>query len=127
LIDAALRQQLPTTAKDSIDVAESVIEAFRLHASNDNPLFKDALLLIPDIEARIASGEKKYGVRLMTNNGRNATLDLLQECLDGINYSMQRVLETDTGNSELAKTYNSIFWELTGISIRVKKLLDAQE
>jgi hypothetical protein len=46
-----------------------------------------------DIEARIRLGEKKYGTRLKSHNGRDAYLDLYQEILDGINYSKQLVIE----------------------------------
>lgn len=46
-----------------------------------------------DTEARIRLGEKKYGTRLKSHNGRDAMLDLYQEVLDGVNYSKQLVIE----------------------------------
>lgn len=46
-----------------------------------------------DIEARIRMGEKKYGTRLKSHNGRDAMLDLLQEALDAINYAKQLQIE----------------------------------
>ena len=86
MIDAALRQQLPTG--EGRDVAEFVVYTLPFLDSREGI---DPKSLIPDIEARVASGEKKYGTRLKTNNGRNAILDLYQEVLDGINYSAQNI------------------------------------
>lgn len=120
-VDASLRQQLPTTAPDSVDVAQHVVHLFTC------PTYQEAGILVPDIEARIASGEKKYGTRLKTHNGRNAVLDLYQEVLDGINYSMQNVLEKAPLGSKAVEPYSQLFNELTGLAIRVKNLLLAQE
>lgn len=52
-----------------------------------------------DIEARIRLGEKKYGTRLKSHNGRDAMLDAYQEILDGINYSKQLVIEGRDGGA----------------------------
>jgi hypothetical protein len=108
MIDAAERQKLPTG--DGEDVAQEVVRLLRADAYT--------ALLIPDIEARIASGEKKYGTRLKTNNGRNVDLDLYQEVLDSLNYSMQAYLQT--GNYE----YREIFSLEVAIAVHVKRLLD---
>lgn len=46
-----------------------------------------------DIESRIKMGERKYGTRLKSHNGRNAMLDLYQEILDSLNYATQCKVE----------------------------------
>ena len=46
-----------------------------------------------DHERRIDWGEKKYGQRLRTFNGRDSVLDCYQECLDGVSYSTQAWME----------------------------------
>jgi hypothetical protein len=111
MIDAALRQQFPTG--DGQDVAR---EAEQLLAAD--PAFA---ILIPDLEARVASGARKYGTRLKTNNGRNTDLDLYQEILDAMNYAMQAFLET--GIHE----YQDIFYQQVNVALRVKAFLVAQE
>lgn len=47
--------------------------------------------VITDLEDRVQMGEKKYGTRLKTNNGRDVKLDLYQEILDAINYARQEI------------------------------------
>jgi len=110
MIDAALRQQLPTG--DGQDVAYEVVRLL----STDPALS----VLISDIESRVASGEKKYGTRLKTDNGRNVDLDLYQEVLDAMNYSMQAFLQT--GKRE----YLDIFHQQVGIAQRVKSILTVE-
>lgn len=56
-----------------------------------------------DHEKRIDWGEKKYGQRLRTNNGRNALLDAYQEVLDFLSYLMQAILE---GHSECQSMFD---------------------
>jgi len=119
MIDAALRQKLPTG--DGQDVAHEVTRLI-LAGITGRPAFPPyiAQQLVGDIEARVASGEKKYGTRLKTNNGRNVVLDAYQEILDFLNYSIQGHLEGKPGFLEL-------FEETIGIAIRVKVMLLAQE
>lgn len=45
------------------------------------------------LAARIDFGERKYGSRLMTHNGRDVLVDIEQEVLDGIQYAHQGVME----------------------------------
>lgn len=110
MIDAALRQQLPTG--DGQDVAREVIRLLEADPAT--------AILIDDIEARVASGEKKYGTRLKTDNGRNVDLDLYQEVLDAMNYSVQAFLQTGI------REYLDIFYQEVGIAQRVKQILVAQ-
>lgn len=53
---------------------------------------KDSRML-QQLRERVALGEKKYGMRLVSFNGRDACQDCLQEVLDGIMYSQQMKLE----------------------------------
>jgi hypothetical protein len=105
--DAAAPQ--PKPGGGDIDVA--VVAAERLKALGLGEIAED-------IEARIRLGERKYGTRLKAFNGRSALLDLLQESLDAINYSMQCQIEgLDDG------TLFSRFVELT---VLIKDKLDGQ-
>jgi len=110
MIDAALRQQLPTG--DGQDVAREVVRLLEVDPAT--------ALLIADIEARVASGEKKYGTRLKTDNGRNVDLDLYQEVLDSMNYSVQAFLQTGIHD------YLDIFYQEVGIAQRIKAILVKQ-
>lgn len=53
-------------------------------------------LLIEDIHLRDATGEKKYGVRLQPNNGRNSVKDAYEEALDGLVYLRTAIAERAT-------------------------------
>lgn len=79
---AAKVQPMPTG--DGIDVAQEAADDLRAMGLPE---------IAEDIEARIRLGERKYGTRLKSHNGRDAMLDLYQEVLDGINYSKQLVIE----------------------------------
>jgi hypothetical protein len=79
---AAKTQPMPTG--NGIDVAAEAAGDLRRLGFPD---------VADDIEARIRLGEKKYGTRLKSHNGRDAMLDLYQEILDGINYSKQLEIE----------------------------------
>ena len=52
-----------------------------------------AKLVQSDIELRTEIGKKKYGERLMPNNGRNALWDAYQEALDLCMYLRQKIEE----------------------------------
>jgi hypothetical protein len=49
-----------------------------------------------DLEARAVVGTKKYGERLLPNNGRDALLDAYQEALDLCMYLRQAIEERNT-------------------------------
>lgn len=51
------------------------------------------------LHTRADEGEKKYGTRLMTHNGRNAGIDAFEEAQDCVMYLQQAVLE---GNEKYA-------------------------
>ncbi len=53
--------------------------------------------VIKDLQERSATGEKKYGTRLQTFNGRKALVDLYQELLDACQYIKQELLEREHG------------------------------
>lgn len=51
--------------------------------------------VIDDLKDRAELHKDKYGTRLKTDNGRNATLDLYQGLLDAAQYAKQMLLEND--------------------------------
>jgi hypothetical protein len=52
-----------------------------------------AAQVLEDIRARVSAGEKKYGTRLMTHNGRDALMDAYQEAIDLVMYLCQVIME----------------------------------
>ncbi len=50
-------------------------------------------LVIADLNTRAAAGYKKYGMYLMTHNGRDALVDAYQETLDLVMYLRQAIEE----------------------------------
>lgn len=54
-------------------------------------------LVIADLSARSEAGAKKYGTKLKTFNGRDATVDLYQELLDAVCYLRQLIEEKRDG------------------------------
>ena len=90
--DPTLVQQMPTAPDTERDVGRFVVEVLTDWGMPG---------VAKDHESRIDMGEKKYGQRLRTNNGRNALLDCYQECLDGISYSAQDYLENRVSSAFL--------------------------
>jgi hypothetical protein len=70
--EAAAVQPSPTVSSQSIDVAVEAAKDLRTMGLEEVAL---------DIEARILLGERKYGTRLKSHNGRDAWLDAYQEGL----------------------------------------------
>jgi hypothetical protein len=102
--DAASTQPKPTG--NGQDVAVRAAEVLRNFGYDK---------IAEDIEARIRLGEKKYGTRLKSHNGRDAVLDLYQELLDSLNYAMQCDIEgIDNGN---------LFDRIANITIDVARLM----
>jgi hypothetical protein len=58
---------------------------------NDNPAIWD--LVIEDMRERDREGQRKYGTRLQTHNGRDALIDAYQEALDLVVYLRQAIEE----------------------------------
>jgi predicted nucleic-acid-binding Zn-ribbon protein len=56
--------------------------------------------VIADLQARSEAGEKKYGTRLKTFNGRTALVDAYQEALDLSVYLKQKLLEESGSSGE---------------------------
>ena len=48
-----------------------------------------------DMLDRARVGQKKYGTRLMTHNGRDALMDAYQEALDLVMYLKQALMERE--------------------------------
>lgn len=51
--------------------------------------------VLADIQARIEAGERKYGTKLMTHNGRDPLWDAYQEAIDLVFYLRQAILERE--------------------------------
>lgn len=50
-------------------------------------------MVIADLKKRAIKGQKTYGTKLRTNNGRNALIDAYQEALDLCMYLRQEIEE----------------------------------
>lgn len=51
--------------------------------------------VLADIQARVGAGEVKYGMKLMTHNGRDPLWDAYQEAIDLVFYLRQAILERE--------------------------------
>jgi hypothetical protein len=56
------------------------------------PVYERLLTLL---EKRVEQGEKQYGTRLMTQNGRDSLLDAWEEAADLLFYMTQLLLERE--------------------------------
>jgi hypothetical protein len=70
---------------------KSVVVAQKLPKKTSTVAMWD--LVTADIKERDKNGQKKYGVRLQSFNGRNAEIDAYQEVLDLIVYFRQMIEE----------------------------------
>jgi hypothetical protein len=105
IFDPEAGQPLPITTKNSVDVATLVAQHLAAIGQSN---------IAQNVEARIALGERKYGSRLKSFNGRDVIKDLMDELLDSLNYAKQAEIEDlDDG---------SIFESLIEIVIRVNKI-----
>jgi hypothetical protein len=86
--DAAKVQQKPIVTEQSQDVFNDLCKQTDFGGL---PLISEELK--DRLAARIDFGERKYGSRLMTYNGRDVLVDIDQEILDGIQYSHQGVMQ----------------------------------
>lgn len=50
-------------------------------------------LVMKDILQRVEDGEKKYGIKLQSHNGRDTLQDAYEEALDLVMYLKQRLVE----------------------------------
>ena len=89
--DPTAVQPIPNAPDTEQDVGRFIIE--KLAEWDHVQLLSHLPEITSDHEKRIEFGEKKYGQRLRTNNGRDALLDCYQEVLDSISYSAQYYLE----------------------------------
>lgn len=64
--------------------------------SGDGNVVIDAV--VRDLEQRSVDGEKKYGTKLKTFNGRNPLIDAYQEALDLAMYLKQAIMEQERGH-----------------------------
>ena len=106
-IDPTEVQARPTAPDTEQDVGMFVINTLNSLAIDQ------ARGVALDHEKRIDFGEKKYGQRLRTRNGRNTGLDLYQEVLDGLSYSGQLWMED--------KDDGRVFYALALIAADIKR------
>lgn len=108
-----MSQQKPRKAPNSEDVVANLTRTLTAAREGDP--------LIPLLEARAAEGEKAYGTRLQTHNGRDALQDAHEELLDALAYLWQAHMETA---SDLDKTcYLLAVWrDLAAIERQVRCL-----
>jgi hypothetical protein len=59
-----------------------------------------AAQVLADIQARVDAGERKYGTKLMTHNGRDALMDAYQEAIDLVMYLCQAIMEREQGEND---------------------------
>lgn len=81
-----MSQKAPQKTPDSEDVVDNLTRTLTAAREGDP--------LIPLLEARAAEGEKTYGMRLQTHNGRDALQDAHEELLDALAYIWQAHMET---------------------------------
>jgi len=97
---AELEQPNPTVIGKAIDTLLAHVETHNTKEPAPQPGQQDVTaLVINDLRERSAEGEKKYGTRLQTFNGRKALVDLyqVQELLDACQYIKQEMLEREAG------------------------------
>jgi len=64
---------------------------------NNSPFVVEEV--IKDLNRRAEVGEKKYGVKLQPNNGRDALLDAYEEAQDLCLYLKQAMMERDNAST----------------------------
>jgi hypothetical protein len=114
MTDAAIVIQKPISTEQSRDVLQDLLTVRRYDVCG--------LLISPavaaELTARVEFGEKKYGTRLQTWNGRPVRLDIRQELLDGIMYSHQGVMQGE----RVANIRNTLVAEVEGLLELERKL-----
>lgn len=91
----SISAQTPPTGTGEI-VLDSVIAMIDRWMHNPSGEKRRGLPAVrEDLIARAEIGEKKYGTKLRVRNGRRAIVDLYQELLDALMYSMQAKMEGD--------------------------------
>lgn len=105
-----MSQQAPIKTPKSRDVVADLCRNLR----EDSPL-RDAL------EARAAVGEKTYGTRLMTHNGRDALQDAHEEVLDALAYLWQAWMERRSGTDQ-SLWLSSAWSDLIGVERQIRCL-----
>jgi hypothetical protein len=88
----------------STNVSEDVLDSLRGKVSPE---------IFAQLSERVEYGERKYGSRLKTYNGRDVVMDCLQESLDGCMYAQQAILEGFPAE-ELLQDFVSLSKKLIG-------------
>lgn len=105
----AISSQTPPTGDGAI-VLHDVVAKIDQWINNSSTEKTDGLLALrEDLLARAQMGQQKYGTMLRINNGRRATVDVYQEVLDAVMYSMQARIEKQP---TIAASYVELLLEL---------------
>jgi hypothetical protein len=119
----AIAAQATPTGNGAI-VLDEVLRKIDNWINNYNPARTAGLLALrEDLCARAEVGLRKYGTKLRVNNGRRAVVDLYQELMDALMYSMQARMESAPSRATIASNYVELLLEL---SRQVAAELDAQ-
>jgi hypothetical protein len=126
LLDPTIVQKIPTGADDAEDVGRAVVKYITTYYNSlplaGRDMYPCLLAVAHDHEARIVYGERKYGQRLKTNNGRDALMDANQELLDSLSYLMQAYLE-HRQPTETAEEYLTFFLTAMRLAENVRRKL----
>jgi hypothetical protein len=93
LTETALRESVVSENQNSKHELKTRYGDQQLPSRNDHPCIQD--MVIADIEARKAVGQKRYGTVLQPFNGRNALRDAYEEAIDLAVYLRQCLYEQE--------------------------------
>lgn len=78
--------------------------------------------VIKDLKKRSEFGEKKYGTKLMTFNGRKPLVDLYQELCDALVYLKQELMERETKEKFIIQSYCLINNKGEVVALKIPKV-----
>jgi hypothetical protein len=127
-------QPAPAPQQISENVWEEVIWTFEENIRFDFKPHEISLCrrVLQDMKDRNQQGIQKYGVPLVTFNGRNPLVDLYQELLDAVVYTEQYLMElgfsdredlNSSGTHTMCQLRETLFREL----VNVRGLIEAQQ
>ena len=112
-----MSQPAPVKTKKSRDVVAAMCHAIEME--------RGECPLIADLKARAEVGEKTYGTRLMSHNGRDAMQDAHEEVLDALAYLWQARMER-TKDLEQSLWLEALWRDLAAIERQIRCLRAAR-
>jgi hypothetical protein len=104
----------PKSHGGEINVADHLGEVIQA-ACGENPVW------LSDLRARIEMAQAKYGQPLLTHDGRDGLVDLIQELYDAMNYAVKVTLAED---SRIASKLPEVLVALTALTDCVYRALN---